>query len=618
MSETSPTDTTGSKLTGRFRDRKTRKLTRRYQESLEDGEYSPSGFFSSPKMGRTLDTEDSAPEESVDNDDFMTMGAEGDGYITNDDFQDGKAGTQGREQPMLQDSAIDLFEDVLDQPTVLSGQGRFTDDSAIEDPEQPTSPREVGIPNTGPPANQISGQSLHARKEKTTSEGFALGEKTWGRAITAATGSRKRKRSTASTESNHDLDFVEYNEEPINLDFSRCIDDPFVALEARIERQRNSTNNYDHGHPSSFPSAPSFTSTITSGRLHLPYLSISHEEPTRPKPHSANSVVVHHSNSVRSTPAQPEAAPPPPSTTPPTSKAFEDVFTDFLYDDRLALASWGGTDGLGIIPIDEPLSLRNCATNLLELNRSKMEETQAVQSPWVDQNVIAPDRRVRSKTVDNASRTRLDAYHERMKSTHFRGGNPAWEAWRRENDPAWELCCVRDEQAHLGYDPVPFLDPFDDILGYHGDDYAEDSYSLQITPVFRSLDSGYWSDEETFFREKNEEMRLRGGALPEPQGEMGLDANDLAASEDSVDLIKEPAQDEPSEQPVSEKPNGGPANQQPVQESGSSSKGKEREQRIEKSERELVDVSRHISVGEDMHDSCWCVGMQEIDAFRYY
>ncbi|KAE9365703.1 hypothetical protein N431DRAFT_472306 [Stipitochalara longipes BDJ] len=657
MSETSPTGSADSTPKSRFRNRKTRKLTRRYQESLEDGEYSPLGTFSGFRTRQGVDTDDSAREESVEreNDDVRNVGGEGDGDTRNDRVEDGESGSLGGEQQSFQDSGIAIVGGVLQRPAGLSGEEMASiNDSAIEVPVQPATTQEVRVASVDSSTTRVSSQSLYTQEDKTLPEASALGVGAPARVFPFAATSRKRKRSTASTAADHEVDFVEYKEEPADLDFSKRVQDPYEAYVTK--RQRKRINIYDHAHPSPYLHTPKTTPTVSPGRHGFYEIgqligdssssSSSYEKPKRPQPHSKDSGIVFSSGLDRSTAMQATPTPPLPSTTQQTIQGFEDdEFTNFSHADRLTLGSWDGTDGVEIILTDEAPSLQNCAINLLDLDLSWMDASQDVQMPSVDKDAIAPNGKTHNENIDEAWQTQLVAYHQHMRPLHVRGGNPAWEQWRREDDLAWELCCVRDEQTHQGHDPVPFLDPFEEILGYGGQDYAEDFFSLPITPVIRSFHFEDWSDDEgAFFGKEKQEVRLRGGALPEPHGEMGLDANDLAAvegfitdnpREESVDVIDElPTNGEPSERPVEEvqesirskqreqpatkEPNGGPASKQHAPESATPNKSKQREQRIMESERELVDVSRHLALGEGGDEACWCVGMREFDNFGHY
>jgi hypothetical protein len=166
---------------------------------------------------------------------------------------------------------------------------------------------------------------------------------------------------------------------------------------------------------------------------------------------------------------------------------------------------------------------------------------------------------------------------------------------RRDGDLAFEFCCpgICNEEANQE-EPVPLRRPFRDLIGDYFDDaiesddesdYIKDFYTLPMAPLQNSDSQGESDDDEardgkpskafTLLSElvkkhlasfekvncpekvdysedfvsledvklfedlsdddleegQEKEMRLRGGALLELHGEMGLDANDIAAVE---------------------------------------------------------------------------------------
>ena len=564
----------------RFRDRKTRKLTRRYQESLEDGEYSSSITFSSPRARKRIDADDAEREESFDDDSNRNVGPSARGEVDEDDAEveepvddDGNSNVgEGGRADAANDDLPDGVDSIL--PSVES--------SPIYLPELPELEFYAGVdPDRVYPF--------------TTKNG-------------------KRKRGFASTEFSDELDYFD----PNDADFLQPVKAPQEDYNGN--KPCYSSEYYDDAYPCIFPHEPTPTPTSApggqycfgTGQMVAEQDSSRSSEIGRPEKEFGMGFT---SQMVRSTPIQQHFTPSPPSRTLRGYQSFEDdPSTNFTHVNRMSLGSLGA-GGMDITLTDQPLSLQNFTPYLFDLDRSWKDATKDVQLPYLATNGKTYDEKIEEAW------NKLEAHYHHMRPLLVGGGNPVWEQWRRGGDPAWDLSCMRDEQVH---DPVPFIDPFEEILEYRND-YAEDLYSPPITP-YKSFDIDDWShpysDEEASERRK---MRLRGGALPEPHGEMGLDASDLAAVEgfvndnrrgESIEIVEPPTNGDQAKQPGTKKPNSGSATQQPVEESTPSTQSQQGEQRIGDGEGEFVDISRHIDIGEG--NGCWCVEMPDLAGFPNY
>ena len=583
----------------RFRDRKTRKLTRKLQESLDHGENSSSigmsspKSFSSPRARKAVDADNAVREGFVEQDGNMNIReGEDTGYVTEEDL------------PYAE----------LSQAWVESPSPRSPNDSSQANGKKPASELLVG-PNV----------------------------------------SRVLKRSYQDYE---DLVLPEFSKLPPPAD-----EDPYGVRPCPNARY----------HKKGILCILCFPAGVASMSGEQYYFEMGQSEDKQdasrsspgllaPEPNSHDSVWDFADGMIRSTQIQ------APITRSPSSRLLgadqtllDDPFMNSTPINRMSSGPLDGRGGMNITLANLPYSPLNSTTNPFDLDRSWKDATKDVQLPS-----LVPIGRTHDENIDEAWQRQLNTYHLRMGPLHVHGGNPTWEQWRREGDPAWDLDSVHDELVEQGNDPVPFVNPF----ARFRDGQAE-GLSLPNTPtrsnILGAVSYRYSNDEDA---NESQEMRLRGGGLPEPHGEMGLDANDLAAVEsfvkdnpredyfDSFEPVtptpkgirhKQPVNKKPKggkpnggkptgpttngiqhEQPVTEEPKGGKpkggkpndgkpndgnpngasVSKQPVQQSGPSSQSQQGEKRIEDGGPEFVTVSRHLSVGKCTE--CWRVGMEDL------
>lgn len=203
------------------------------------------------------------------------------------------------------------------------------------------------------------------------------------------------------------------------------------------------------------------------------------------------------------------------------------------------------------------------------------------------------------------------------------GGDPELEHYRRLGDPAWKELEFRGEEKQDELVSLPTKDRTVDGLCCRQDagdfttpppasrrsdgphdtygDREEESLSRSVVMAGESMNRHSPSGEDV---SRGQEVNLRGGGLPEPQGESGLDQRDLAAVENVVNSHREAHRS--------------------IMESERRS--------IRESERLLINISKHCSqihyhgaLSYPLHprlctscNACWCVGATEIEQSTYW
>jgi hypothetical protein len=606
------TDTTPQPPLGRFRPRDTRRLTNRLRESLEDGEYGP---VASPS--RCDDSGYNGDEVQKDRKAFDNVGSGVNGEV------EAHASTQQTPNH----SGISVLKAALNRlPSYLRDITESVDTYGIDgdvktqdgDKQQYSfsAGTQLAIHDSGiDVSEEVTNLLNHPNGEwedSTDVSGVDEDVEYVGTAYTIPlTGaSRKRFRYSLTTKTLHEyeVDFDEYIQEPVNLNFSQYVDQPDSRHEVRTaKRQRANITIDDHAHPSSVAAITTPRSSPET-RLIDP-MSKPGKKSNRVQQLDDNGVL-RASKSTQTPSSRPISNPPVPLTTPDPNPLSFDEFATFANADYSTLQrSWDGTDFSGIQLTDEPLSRQNCTTDLLDPDITWMDASQDVQMHSVPEIGKQTSDKTPEEILDESWQAQLEVYDQDKRPLTVGGGNPQWENWRRSGDPSWD----EDSQAE---DPSTFVNPFNKLLGYKFGgryDYDEDlvrqvKLHYGHPPEF----SGDDGEEETLG------MRLRGGALPKPQGENGLDEHDLAAVENLVQdhpRLEEEQNDERAEEGQNREPVEG---EHSGQRDGHTEKHVEDGsigQRVEQSQQNPsngVDVSRHLGIGEVDDGVCWCVSMPEI------
>jgi hypothetical protein len=615
---TTSTDTTPQPRLGRFRPRDTRRLTNRLRESLEDGEYSPD---SSPS--RYDDSGYNGDEVQKDRKEVDNVGSG-----VNKEVE-----AHTSTQQTLNHSGISVLKAALNlSPSSLGEIMESVDTYGVDGDVKTQEGDKQQYRFSADTQQAIHHSGINVSEEVTNFLNHPNGE--WedstdvsgvnedvGYVGTAYTipltgASRKRFRYSPTTKTlcEYEVDFDEYIQEPVNLNFSQYVVHPDSRHEVRTaKRQRANITIDDHAHPYSV--AAITTPPIPQGAQWVDPMSKPGNKSNRVQ-QLDNNGVLRASKSTQTPSSRPISNPPVPLATPDPNPPLFDEFATFANADCSTLQrSWDGTDFSGIQLTDEPLSRQNCTTNLLDLDTTWMDASQNVQVHSVPEIGKQASNKTPEEIMDESWQAQLEVYDQDKRPLTVGGGNPQWENWRRSGDPSWD----EDSQAQ---DPFAFVNPFNKLLGYKfGGRYDYDK------DLFRQVKLHYGHPPEILGEDCEEEtlgMRLRGGALPKPQGENGLDEHDLAAVENLV-------QDHPR---LEEDPNGEHAEERQNKErsegehngkrSGDGHTDKHVEdgstgQRVEESQQnpsDRVDVSRHLRIGQVDDGVCWCVGMPEFDEYR--
>jgi hypothetical protein len=429
---------------------------------------------------------------------------------------------------------------------------------------------------------------------------------------TILTGTKRKRR-----EGGEDLD--EYVEDyVVNLDFSKHLNSQDGQLPAPKKRRTPITTT-DHAHPVLFAGAdkklrPSCSSPLrkaspatpeqqeisvlghSSMRTRVPYTD---QKPPRQHQLTAmgGRLIV---PSWRPTLGQLNSSPQPDtSAVQSRDKPFFPMFTfsehSFVEVTHQGMQNW-------VALTSGPISLEmRRAVRLPDSHEGWKDSSQGTQDPVVAGRLThIPNGVGGGKTPQK----QFNSHSQRDPALAVRSSDPQHEHGHRVDDVRFDHCCTRDEDAQR-QTAIRFADPFREVNDYYranhsNDGLGTDIYSLPMGAPRGAhppdeVDNGETRDGEpsktvTMAKESEneclassgnvgdgQEAGMRGGDLPEPQGEHGLDRRDLAAVNTFVNS--------------NPRTNG----------------------QIIESERELVNVSKHVSIGDDRYDACWCAGMQHIE-----
>ena len=615
---TTSTDTTPQPRLGRFRPRDTRRLTNRLRESLEDGEcsldVSPSRCDDAGYHGDEVQKD----RKEVDNvGSRVNREAQAHKSIQQTPNHYGisalKAALNRSPSPLRETTkSVDTYGINGDAKTQVGDkqQYRFSAETqqAIYD---------SGIDVSGEITkllNHPNGEWEDSTDVSDVNENVEYVGTAYTLPLTGASRKRFRYSPTTRTLREYEVDFDEYIQEPVNLNFSQYVDHPDSRHEVRTaKRQHANITIDDHAHPSSIAAITTPRSSPDTQSVDI--MSKPGKKSNRVQQLDDNGVV-RAPKSTQTPLSRPISNPPVPLTTPDPNPPLFDEFATFTNADYSTLQrSWDGTDSSGIQLTDEPLSRQNCTTDLLDLDTTGKDASQNGQMHSVPEIGKQTSKKTPEEIMDKSWQAQLEVYDQDKRPLTVGGGNPQWENWRRSGDPSWD----EDSQAQ---DPSAFVNPFNKLLGYKFGgryDYDEDLVRQVKLHYGHALEiSGDDGEEETLG------MRPRGGALSKPQGENGLDEHDLAAVENLV-------QDHPR---LEEEQNGEHAaegqNKERVEGDHNGQRGGDGHtekhvedgsigQRVEGSQQNSsdgVDVSRHLRIGEVDDGVCWCVGMPEFDEYQ--